>query len=591
MVQYSKLTLTAKGAALNAKMIAGQTGFTFSKVCASDTVYTEAQLPNLTTLSGIKQTSLISKVTRSNNVTITIETAFTNASLTTGYYMRTLGLYAVDPNEGEILYAVCIAANDNCYMPPNNGVTSTGAYIKLIQTVGNASSVSLNVDAGAVATIGDIEALEQEIADLKGFVGYTDEDIYGVEVDFVNRRFTRLAGAKNRTAGSGFDGINAFGGRKRCNVTNAGKVVAYYGDSAYTNSGKLAQSVEVDGTTYTAGTIVQTLVEQPKYYYKVVPLVLEKVAKGWIIRKVRYYVSDTPKYGFKLHPLFERDGKIKEKVYLPAFEGSLWDASASDYILDDSQVADFANDMLCSIAGAKPISGLSQNLTRANTRKLAQKRGVGWEQQTIQAASSTQMLMLIEFATFNMQSVLSAGNSTKVDDGATNMAEVTGATANLGNASGEVTNGNGIKMFSYRGEENFYANIWKWLDGLNKLDQDVYIADHSFADDTKTGYTDAGITACNTNGYIKAFCYSEDFDWLFIPGEVGGDSALPVGDYYGYAAGWRVARLGGNWVNGAYDGAFCLYLFTDSSDRFRDFGGRLLYIPDVDLEEEAAEAA
>ena len=591
MVQYSKLTLTAKGAAMNAKMIAGQTGFTFSKVCASDTVYTEAQLPNLTTLSGIKQTSLISKVTRSNNVTITIETAFTNASLTTGYYMRTLGLYAVDPNEGEILYAVCIAANDNCYMPPNNGVTSTGAYIKLIQTVGNASSVSLNVDAGAVATIGDIEALEQEIADLKGFVGYTDEDIYGVEVDFVNRRFTRLAGAKNRTAGSGFDGINAFGGRKRCNVTNAGKVVAYYGDSAYTNSGKLAQSVEVDGTTYAAGTIVQTLVEQPKYYYKVVPLVLEKVAKGWIIRKVRYYVSDTPKYGFKLHPLFERDGKIKEKVYLSAFEGSLWDASASDYILDDAQVADFANDMLCSIAGAKPISGLSQNLTRANVRKLAQKRGAGFEQQTIQAASSTQMLMLIEFATFNMQSALSAGNSTKADDGVTNMAEVTGATANLGNASGEVTNGNGIKMFSYRGEENFYANIWKWLDGLNKLDQDVYIADHSFADDTKTGYTDAGITACSANGYIKAFCYSEDFDWLFVPGEVGGDSALPVGDYYWYAAEWRVAILGGDWSAGAYDGAFCLGLINGSSHRTRAIGGRLLYIPDVDLEEEAAEAA
>lgn len=588
MVQYSKLTLTAKGVALNAKMIAGQTGFTFSKVCASDTTYTEAQLPNLTSLSGIKQTSLVSKVTRSNNVTITIETAFTNASLSTGYYMRTLGLYALDPTEGEILYAVCIASDDNCYMPPNNGVTSTGAYIKLIQTVGNASSVSMTVDPGAVATIGDIEALEAEIADLKGFVGYTDDDIYGAEVDFINKRFTRLAGAENLTPGTAFDGINAFGGRKRCNVTDNGKVLAYHGDSAYTTTGKLTQAVEKDGTTYAVGTNVQVMVEQPKFYYKVIPLELEKVEKGWKIRKARYYISDIPKYGFKLHPLFERAGKKKEKAYLSAFEGSLWDASASAYILDDSQIADFNADMLSSIAGAKPVSGLNQNLTRANTRKLAQKRGAGWEQQTIQAASATQLLMLIEFATFNMQSALSAGNSSKTDDGASNMAEVTGATANLGNASGEVTNANGIKMFSYRGEENFYANIWKWMDGLNKLDQIVYIADHGFADDTKSGYTDAGIVACNTNGYIKAFCYSEDFDWLFIPAEIGGDSALPVSDYYWYNPGWRVALLGGSWNNGARDGAFYLYLGIASSYRDRTFGGRLLYIPDVDLTEEVA---
>lgn len=59
-------------------------------------------------------------------------------------------------------------------------------------------------------------------------------------------------------------------------------------------------------------------------------------------------------------------------AYLAAFEGSLWDASASAYILDDSQVADFAADMLCSIANAKPLSGLTQNATRANIRKLAE---------------------------------------------------------------------------------------------------------------------------------------------------------------------------------------------------------------------------
>ena len=53
-------------------------------------------------------------------------------------------------------------------MPPYNGITVTGAYITIITTVGNAENVSLEVNPGAVATIGDIQDLEKQIADLQG---------------------------------------------------------------------------------------------------------------------------------------------------------------------------------------------------------------------------------------------------------------------------------------------------------------------------------------------------------------------------------------------------------------------------------------
>lgn len=427
-------------------------------------------------------------------------------------------------------------------------------------------------------------AIEEDVADLNSYINY-DDTVYGLEVDMEAKTFTRIAGAVGKSAGADFDSVRAFGGRRRCNVTDGGVVTAYYGDSTYTETGALESEVTVNGTTYPAGTHVQVMVECPKFYYKIVPLKVNKLAKGWSLKKARYYVSDKPRDGFKVHPDFVRCGKDHEFVYHSAYEGSLYDASASAYITDDAQVADFDNDMLSSIANAKPISGLTQNPTRANTRKLAERRGDGWEQMTIQSASATQLLMLIEYATFNMQSVLSAGNSSK-SSGSGNESENTGATSSLGNASGEVTNANGIKIFSYRGEENFYSNIWKWLDGLNKLDQVVFIADHAFADDTKTGYKDAGITACATSGWISAFCYSEDFDWLFIPAECSGDSALPVGDYYWYAVGWRGARLGGSWGYGATDGDFCLDLSNPSSNRGRIIGGRLLYIPDVDPDEE-----
>jgi hypothetical protein len=596
MAEYSKLVITNDGQALMAKMIAGSGNIDFTKICSSSTQYQENQLQSLTALSNIKQTTLVSKVSRTNNVAIKVEAAFSNVDITTGYYMRTLGLYAVDPDKGEILYAACIETSNNCYMPPYNGVTVSAAYIQLYTTVGNADSVSLEVNPGAYATIGDIQELEAEIADLKAFVGYTDGDIYGVEVDFKNKKFTRLAGAVNRTPGEGFDNILCFGGRKRCNLTNDGRVAAYYGEAGFSTTGKLTQTVDRNpaGTEnpdaslqFASGTIVQVMVEQPKFYYKVVPLEIEKKKKGGITRKVRYYVSDTPKAGFKLHPAFIENGNENEKIYLAAFEGSLYDSSASAYILDDSQVADFAADLLCSIANAKPLSGLTQNATRANIRKLAEKRGSGWEQAYIATASASQMLMLIEYASFNMQSAIGQGAVNKTDDGSSNMAEATGVTINLGNASGTASNANGVQFVSYRGEENFWGNIWGWIDGINEYmdatthEGTIYIADHSFADDTGTGaYEDAGIIAVYGNGYISAFCYSEKYDWLFIPGELLGNTALPVGDYcWNGNTGWRVTRLGARWSDGLYAGAFCWHLNDASSDRYRHIGGRLVYVP------------
>lgn len=299
------------------------------------------------------------------------------------------------------------------------------------------------------------------------------------------------------------------------------------------------------------------MVEQPKFYYKVVPIKLSPITDGigYHLRKARYYVSDYPKPGFKIHPAFVRNGVEKSKIYLPAYEASIFDVSANAYLLADEQVADFTvgtGDKLCSIANAKPASGLTQNLTRANMRKLANNRGAGWQQKDILCVSATQMLFMIEYAALNMQTAIGAGVTNKVDDTVSNMAELTGATTNLGNASGAVTNTNGRTVISYRGEENFFGNIWKWVDGLNIECNNLHYAwyaDNSFADDIKTSpYKNAGFTLAKANGYVSAFGWSETCDFLFLPTEVLGTSALPVGDYFYQNAaygGFLTALLGG----------------------------------------------
>lgn len=593
MSEFRQLIITNKGQSLMAKLIAGKANVTFTKVAASATTYNDSQIPALTALSNIKQQVAVSKVTRINSVAVQVDAAMENSALTTGYYMNSIGLYANDPDDGEILYAVA-GANVGAYMPPYNGITVSGAYLKLVTTVSNASNVSMTVDPAAVATVGDINALQAEITDIQSYIGYTDADIYGVEVDFKNKKFTRLAGAVGKTPGDAFDGVKAFGGRKRCNVTDEGKVVAYFGDAGYSETGVLTSAItkgEGDNIrTYAAGTKVQVMVEQPKFYYKVVPLELEKIqgGKGFHMRKARYYVSDTMKAGFKLHPAFIKDGKEKNFIYLSAYEGCTYDTSASAYKLNDAQDVDWTNDVLASIANAKPTSGLTQSgATRNGFRTIAAKRGLGWSQETVQAATATELLFLIEYASFNMQSKIGAGVTTKTDDGATSMTEITGATTTLGNKSGQVINTNGYSVVAYRGEENPFGNIWKWIDGINvynKNEGSVYIADHGFKDDTNAApYSNAGITICGSNGYVSAFAYNEDFDWLFIASEVLGNSSLPVGDYFWQNKaynGYTVAGLGGSWYDGSSAGGFVWRVSSASGNRNRTVGGRLLYVPD-----------
>ena len=571
MAEFKKVVITKDGQALMAKLMSGAGTAEFTKIAVSSTTYSDSQLENLTSLAGIKQEAEISKVTRNNNVSVQVEGAISNIDVTVGYYMQTLGLYARDPQKGEILYAVTNASVAG-YMPPFNDRTPSGAYFKLVTTIGNADNVTLQVDPAAVATIGDIDNLQKQISDIQAYVGYNDEQIVGIEADLQNRRVTRIAGAVNRTPGASFDDIRAFGGRRRCTVADDGEVLGYYGESGYDETGETGQ----------------VMVEQPKFYYKVVPLKLDKIedGKGFHMRKARYYVSDSPKAGFKIHPAFvDENGKIRQYIYLSAFEGSIFDVSNDTYLKKDEQIADFNADTLSSIPGAKPASGLSQSLSRGNTRKLAQNRGEGWEQAYSATASLTQLLFIVEYASFNTQDALGYGVLNR-ESGEGNESEITGATTSLGNQSGFIMV-NDSEVPTFRGEENWYGNIWKWVDGLNIKPQDIhelYVATHGFADDTgEAPYENAGFTLAKSNGYVSAFGYTEGFDWLFFPSETSGNNSVPVGDRFSQnnksTASWFMAMLGGDWSAGVIGGGFNWYVYDSSGGSDRTRGGRLVYVP------------
>ena len=163
MAEFKRIVITKDGQSLMAKLMSGSGTVEFTKIAVSNTVYTDGQLEGLSTLSGVKQVADISRVTRNNQTSVQVEGAITNVELTTGYHMQTLGLYARDPQVGEVLYAVTNASVAG-YMPPYNERTPSGAFFKLVTTIGNADKVTLQIDPAGVATVGDIQSVEAQIS-------------------------------------------------------------------------------------------------------------------------------------------------------------------------------------------------------------------------------------------------------------------------------------------------------------------------------------------------------------------------------------------------------------------------------------------
>lgn len=186
---------------------------------------------------------------------------------------------------------------------------------------------------------------------------YTKQAV-GLYVDYTNNITQRLGKAAGLTAGTDFDQFLMFGGRRRCNVLDDGTITAYYGDDDFAEDGSNGQ----------------VMVYQPKFYYKVEPLETDPIETGIgeHLRKANYWISDKKLNGFKLHPAFyNENGQAVDYILMSAYEGSLFDVSADEYITNDSQIMNAAEDKLCSTANAKPASGVTQNLTRPNIEQLA----------------------------------------------------------------------------------------------------------------------------------------------------------------------------------------------------------------------------
>jgi len=415
---------------------------------------------------------------------------------------------------------------------------------------------------------------------------------YGLDADLTTGTFIRLADAAGKKPGADFDEAGMYAGRKRCCLTNDGVVLAYHGDKAYSETGALTVAVSKDGRDYPVGTPVQVMVEQPKFYYKVEPVVLEDIEGGigQHLRRARWYVSDEKPEGFKIHPNFVRGGKEYDFIYSAAYESCLFDASAGAYCLEDEQIFDTTvepGDMLSAIAGAKPACGIKQFLTRANGRILTANRGPGWQIIDFLSLNATELLMIIEFADFDMKKQIGKGVVGK-ESGTVNASEKTGQTSSFGNKTGQAPGEDGFSSVTYRGEENLWGNIWSIVEGLNFECggvNHVYYADHGYKDDCKEApYKNAGFTLCKQDGFNTAFGYTPECDFMFLASEANGteEEPGPVGDYFMQKhafEGFTISMLGGRWHQLQKAGPFFWYADCLTGNHSQNVSMRIMYVP------------
>lgn len=639
MLIWNPSKLTTKGKALLAKAQAGRCTIKITKAQTGSGQYSSGEATDTrTSLKTPVQTLPIHSKEIQNGSTLVLKVAITNKTsdtdvLKSGYEIREFGIFAQDPDDGEILYSIATASTSD-YMPAYNGVIPSVISMSYYLEVANAASVTI-VTAGGLALQSDLEALadrvtiiEQAAVKKYGARKKVGQQSCGAE------SWERLGGAVGLTAkaavGTGevqndfMKSVYPYNACRPCNLSEDRKVTAYLGDANFSWTGDNGDVMLEMPLCYTS-----------RYF--------ETDSDGveWEYR----WVSSAPVDGLHINPAFVDGDNISEKVYIPIFNGSAGKSESGE------------KDVIRSIAGAVPLT----EVTRATLRTRSRNKGEGWQLDDIWNMFLLDHLFIIMFAGTQAQRILGAGRTQMSYDGnckalkakaATNCITIAtdkaaqffvGQQIGIGTSSGnhsvalgrtitkfvtstevesateiyfdgdpvDVAENNviwscvqktgettamrspngcledpegptGAKLVGRRAVrflwiEDWFGNMWQFRDGVNINNRQHYCCNKraSYADDTYTGdYEKLGYACPTSDGYIKKMGFDSLHPEYELPVEVGGGADAYIGDYYYQSEGGTLVLSGGGVYNGTYAGPFSRRCSNGTGDLDWRFGGR-----------------
>ena len=264
--------------------------------------------------------------------------------------------------------------------------------------------------------------------------------------------------------------------------------------------------------------------------------IMIEVSEFWYRRVQRedkkFEIIVAPKYkaGFKPDPWHYVNGKHYEKRYISKYKLS----------------GDFK-----SLSGQTPRTSTALNTVRTALQAK------GMNELTFQAQYSLVMLMLVKYATTDVQAIVANGYSAGAHVWATGGADnVKGMD---GSATAVTANENSLSL----GIEDFWGNVWSYIDGA------VCYAGKTYFKDVDTIQTDPTVndlaswtatTSTYPNGgsetLITAIANDADYDWFFAPSSDTNATTQTTNDKFWSAYGLQAPIVGVDTWAGSAGGLF-----------------------------------
>lgn len=289
-----------------------------------------------------------------------------------------------------------------------------------------------------------------------------------------------------------------------------------------------------------------------------------------IVNKDGNVLVSIPKFWYK----WTKDGvemklQISDKP-LPDFYTSPMHAARGDGV-GERDVAYIGKYKCASDYKSKRGYAPKVSITIGSARTGIANLGNGYYQHDYAAFWTLRMLFLVEYATWDSQSVLE--NTTDFSSLAN---VVSGSTSTMSYHTGISEDG---KSVQYRYVEDPWENMLEWLDGIYFSGSNMYCINNPKNFATGSNGTKIG-TRTTSNGYIKSWTVPSNskFKWALIPSSCT-DVESYTSDKYYYTSSGTVAYIGG--ARNAWDihGAFFMYTDFDENSSSIVISTRLMYLP------------
>lgn len=154
MAEWSNATMTDVGANLQAKVNAGKTKLTFTKIKVGSGINATNPLALTDVISSKWETTNF--VVKQEGKIVSVDTFITNTGIHEAFRMSEIGLFAQDPDKGEILYAYLTDPEPD-RMPAEGGSVVVSQELTIGMVFSNTGNVSLTVNMGALVTHEQLE--------------------------------------------------------------------------------------------------------------------------------------------------------------------------------------------------------------------------------------------------------------------------------------------------------------------------------------------------------------------------------------------------------------------------------------------------